>query len=77
MREFTLSELSRYDGQDGSPAYVAYKGLVYDVSGSYYFRNGCHWIIHQIGSDLSGETAAAPHDDSLLQKFPVVGSLST
>jgi predicted heme/steroid binding protein len=77
MREFTLSELNGYNGQDGSPAYVAYHGFVYDVTSSYFFHNGQHWIIHKIGTDLSGEIAAAPHDDSLLKKFPVVGSLST
>jgi predicted heme/steroid binding protein len=77
MREFTLRELSRYNGRDGSQAYVAYHGLVYDVSSSYYFRNGQHWITHKAGTDLSAEIAAAPHDASLLQKFPVVGSLTT
>ncbi len=77
MRTYTLEELSRYNGRDGSPAYVAYHGVVYDVSGSYFFRNGLHWITHHAGNDLSEEITAAPHDDSLLKKFPVVGSLST
>jgi predicted heme/steroid binding protein len=77
MRTLTLEELSRYNGRDGSPAYIAYQGLVYDVSGSYYFRKGRHWIEHSAGCDLSEEIISAPHDDTLLQKFPVVGSLTT
>jgi predicted heme/steroid binding protein len=77
MREFTLAELGGYNGQHGAPAYVAYHGHVYDVTGSYFFRNGRHWIIHRAGTDLSAEIAAAPHDSSFLHKFPVVGSLKT
>jgi predicted heme/steroid binding protein len=76
MREFTLEELSKYNGREGSSAYVAYHGIVYDVSGSYFFRNGSHWITHCAGCDLSEEIADAPHDETLLRKFPVVGSLS-
>ena len=77
MREFSLEELSKCNGQGGSPAYVAYRGVVYDVSASYFFRNGQHWIRHTAGCDLSEEIANAPHNDILLQKFPIVGSLSS
>jgi predicted heme/steroid binding protein len=77
MRTLTLEELKHYNGRDGSPAYVAYQGLVYDVSGSYFFRNGRHWIHHSAGCDLTGEIARAPHTDSLLMQFPVVGTLTT
>ncbi|MFZ2095813.1 MAG: cytochrome b5 domain-containing protein [Anaerolineales bacterium] len=76
MRVFTLEELSNYNGRDGSPAYIAYRGLVYDVSDSYFFRNGRHWVRHSAGCDLSEEISNAPHDDSLLQNFSVVGTLS-
>jgi len=30
MREFTLEELSKYDGRDGNPAYVTCNGKVCD-----------------------------------------------
>jgi predicted heme/steroid binding protein len=75
MRVFTLAQLSNYNGQDGSPAYIAYHGLVYDVSGSYFFRKGRHWVRHSAGCDLTEEIVNAPHDDSLLQNFSVVGTL--
>ena len=33
---FTEESLARFDGRDGRPAYVAYQGKVYDVTGSRY-----------------------------------------
>jgi predicted heme/steroid binding protein len=76
MYRLTLAELSSYNGRDGSPAFVAFRGLIYDVSASYYFRNGRHWIEHNAGCDLTEEIARAPHTDALLMKFPVVGTLT-
>lgn len=76
MQVFTLEQLSHFHGRDGTPAYVAYRGLVYDVSASYFFRTGRHWVRHRAGTDLTQEIIDAPHDDSLLHKFPVVGTLS-
>lgn len=35
MKKFTREELAQYDGKNGNPAYVAYKGKVYDVSVSF------------------------------------------
>ena len=75
QRTFTLSELSLFHGREGVPAYVAYKGTVYDVSTSYHWRGGRHWAAHQAGNDLTTELADAPHGEEMLVKFPVVGLL--
>jgi len=32
MRTFTEAELSKYNGRNGNPAYVAVNGIVYDVT---------------------------------------------
>jgi predicted heme/steroid binding protein len=32
--EMTAADLARFDGREGRPAYVAYKGDIYDVSES-------------------------------------------
>ena len=32
MKKFTVDELRGFDGKAGRPAYVGYKGKVYDVS---------------------------------------------
>ena len=75
LRNFTLSELTLYNGRNGSPAYVAYQGLVYDVTASWHWRGGRHWSAHTAGHDLTIEIVDAPHDESLLMKFPVVGTI--
>ena len=46
MRIFTPEELAEFDGRDGKPAYVAYDGLVYDVSGGPTWIAGDHLLTH-------------------------------
>jgi predicted heme/steroid binding protein len=31
-KKFAFEELKQYDGRNGRPAYIAYKGKVYDVT---------------------------------------------
>ena len=76
LHTFTRQELAHYDGRDGAPAYIAYLGQVYDVSRSYHWRNGDHWVRHQAWADLTADLAQAPHVAENLRSFPVVGILS-
>lgn len=72
---FTREELARYDGKEGRPAYVAYGGLVFDVSGSMRWRGGRHQDRHDAGRDLTREFKAAPHSTTILLRVPIVGKL--
>ena len=74
-RQFTIAELSQYNGKSGAPALIAYHGLVYDVSASFLWQNGSHWVLHGAGADLTDELVDAPHSAELLKRFPVVGIL--
>jgi predicted heme/steroid binding protein/uncharacterized membrane protein len=74
-KHISEDELTRNDGQDSRSAYVAYKGMVYDVSGSRLWAGGSHQRRHKAGQDLSAEFTAAPHDESVFQRVPVVGQL--
>jgi predicted heme/steroid binding protein len=74
MKEFTLEELKAYNGRDGKPAYVAYKGMVYDVTESSMWSDGDHEGMHEAGMDLTVEHEDAPHDEHVLD-FPEVGKL--
>jgi predicted heme/steroid binding protein len=60
-KSFTENELRRYTGEDGGPMYIAYQGIVYDVSGCPKWRKGMHENLHYPGQDLSTELQDAPH----------------
>lgn len=75
MRSFSREELRRYRGQNGAPAYFAYKGKVYDASASWHWRGGKHQVFHEAGQDLTESLSDAPHGEDLLARLPVVGVL--
>ncbi len=57
---FSEQSLRRYDGEAG-PIYVAYQGVVYDVSDCPHWRRGLHEGQHFPGQDLTAELPNAPH----------------
>ncbi len=74
-KQITEDDLKRCDGQEGRPAYIAFRGKVYDVSGSDLWSGGLHQFRHQAGKDLTADFAAAPHDESVFGRLPLVGRL--
>lgn len=77
MKDISREELVRFNGKDGAPTYVAYRGVVYDVSRSFHWREGRHWALHEAGTDLTAAIDAAPHGAEFLTKrFPVAGNLA-
>lgn len=72
-KEITRAELSTCDGKDGRPVYIAHEGKVYDVSASKLWKTGSHMKRHQSGHDLSEDIKGAPHDISVLGRFPQIG----
>ncbi|MFH0847890.1 MAG: cytochrome b5 domain-containing protein [archaeon] len=77
LKEFSKDELARCNGKNGAPAYIAYRGDVYDVSTSFIWKNGNHEVVHSAGMDLTDSMEQAPHSADLLEKFPLVGTLQT
>jgi predicted heme/steroid binding protein len=75
LRKFTLKELEEYDGKGGKPAYIAYKGKVYDVSESSLWLDGDHLGTHQAGKDLTEDMELAPHGDEVLERAKLIGTL--
>ena len=75
MREFTLQDLAQFNGKNGNPAYVAYKGVVYDVTESGMWGDGDHEGMHSAGTDLTEAHDDAPHD-VYVTDFPEVGTLA-
>lgn len=78
-RVFTRQELAGFDGRDGSPAYIAVDGRVYDVSGSASWPQGEHApcdLDAMAGRDLSEEIEqSSPSMRRYLQRLPMVGRL--
>jgi len=70
----TIKQLNLRNGQDRPEVWVAFKGMVYDVSGSRLWRDGKHYE-HWAGQDLTDELKDAPHTEKVFQKFKVVGKL--
>jgi predicted heme/steroid binding protein len=75
MRIFSKNELALFNGQDKETIYVAFQGLVYDVTSSRLWKNGKHYE-HWAGQDLTKELEDAPHTAKVFEKFEVVGRLS-
>jgi len=71
---FTVSELAKYNGQNGAAAYIAVNGIVYDVTDVKEWNNGSH-NGHSAGQDLTDVISQAPHGTSVLDGLPVVGKL--
>ncbi len=72
----TINELANFDGEEGRPAYLAYKGKIYDVSQSKLWKNGSHMKRHQAGVDLTEILSQAPHGEDNILALPEVGKLS-
>lgn len=73
-RAFSQKELSQYNGLHGKPAYLGYKGKVYDVSG--VFKNGEHAGV-KAGQDITQNFSKGPHQEDIFSKFPMVGTLAS
>jgi len=74
LKNISLAELSLRNGRDHDDVWVAYKGLVYDLSQSRKWKNGLHYS-HWAGQDLSAELKDAPHSEQEILRFPVLGKL--
>lgn len=74
MKQFTAEELATFDGKEGRAAYVAFKGVVYDVTDSAMWGDGDHEGMHFAGADLTSEHEDAPHD-VYVTDFTEVGRL--
>jgi predicted heme/steroid binding protein len=74
MQEITKSQLALRNGNDKPEVWVAYKGLVYDVTKSRLWNKGTHYE-HWSGQDLTNELKDAPHNSNVFDRFQVVGVL--
>ena len=74
IREYSQAQLALRNGQDKPEVWIAFQGLIYEVTASRLWRNGKHYE-HWAGQDLTGELADAPHTEKVFEKFNVIGRL--
>ena len=74
MKTYSVAQLALRNGQDRDEIWVAYQGIIYDVSHSRLWRKGQHYE-HWAGQDLTQELADAPHSEKVFERFEVVGTL--
>jgi arsenite oxidase small subunit len=76
LRRLTSDELQQFDGRDGRPLYIVFKGKIYDLSGSKLWIQGKHMGIHTKNENLTESIKAAPHGEDNVLRYPIVGELA-
>lgn len=74
MKKFTVEELSKYNGKNGNPAYVAVEGIVYDVTNNSAWGAATHFGL-SAGQDLTKEFMSCHAGKNILKVLKVVGML--
>jgi predicted heme/steroid binding protein len=74
LAQVTRAQLALRNGQDKKEIWIAYKGLVYDVTSSRLWYNGKHYE-HWAGQDLTHELPDAPHTEKVFERFKAIGKL--
>jgi predicted heme/steroid binding protein len=71
---FSKSQLALRNGQDMEEIWIAYNGIVYEVTKNRYWKRGFHYE-HWAGQDLSPELKDAPHGERVFAQLKAVGYL--
>jgi arsenite oxidase small subunit len=75
LRRLSLKELEGFDGKEGRPLYLAFKGRIYDLSNSRLWIQGMHMGMHTRDENLAETIKGAPHGEEMLERFPILGTL--
>lgn len=71
----TKEQLKEFNGKDGKPAYIGYKGKVYDISKSDFWAGGEHMGRFKAGEDLTDSIDMSPHGEKNVFRFEAVDTL--
>ena len=73
-KTFTVEELAEFNGKDGKKTFIAYQGIVYDLTGSRKWKNGTHKG-NEAGKDITEKLEKAWHGAKVLKDKPIAGKL--
>ena len=71
---FNRSELLKYDGKNGNPAYIAVNGVVYVVTNNAAWAAASHFGL-SAGRDVTGAHASCHANQDVLSRLKVVGRI--
>jgi len=74
LPKFNKFQLALRNGVEKPEIWIAYQGIIYDVTESRYWKNGKHYE-HWAGQDLTEELKNAPHTDFVFERLKKVGIL--
>lgn len=77
-RTVSEMELRRNTGERGTRKFIAYNGIIYDVTDCPKWRLDLHENLHFPGQDLTSELPEAPHKEEVFSRpcIRVVGRLA-
>ena len=75
-KKFSAEDLKQFDGSNGKPLYVVFKGKVYDLTTSPLWLQGTHMGMHNKNDDLTEAIKTAPHTEDNVFRFPYVGEIA-
>ena len=78
-RIITEAELRRNTGERGTRKFIAYDGIIYDVTDCPKWRLDLHENLHFPGQDLTTELPEAPHKEEVFSRpcVKAIGKLLT
>lgn len=76
LKQLTLEDLLKYNGQNGMPAYVEVEGNIYDVTDNPYWKNGKHFGVSSGEAVTNTFYACHARNPEVLKKLKIVGVLT-
>jgi arsenite oxidase small subunit len=74
-KKFASDDLKQFDGLNGHPLYIVFKGKVYDLTSSKLWPQGKHMGMHNRIDDLTEAIKKAPHGEDNVYRYPLIGEL--
>ena len=74
-KKFTSDDLKQFDGLNGRPLYIVFKGKVYDLTSSKLWPQGKHMGMHSRSDNLTEAIKKAPHSEDNIYRYPLVGEV--
>lgn len=71
---YTKSQLALRNGSEMDEKWIAYKGKIYDMTQSSYWKNGMHYG-NFAGQDLTEELSTSPHGKRVFESLTPIGIL--